>query len=203
MSVSPPPGPGALIPMIGSGGFVCAITRNVWPPSTEPNQVLRCVPVPVGPLTKTLPCVSMAISGSPLVWIGSTTLGTPNVIGAEAAAIGEPAPTAGCVARLVGLKSASDASKVRCRSRFTDSLLPELPRNKLVSENQRPGNSNLRARRAHGLRALGQQMVKTSLALGQGQAKEWGRGDSNLRHRGCKPRALTAELRPRSHRRPG
>src|SRR5437762_5772066 len=28
----------------------------------------------------------------------------------------------------------------------------------------------------------------------------WGRGDSNLRHRGCKPRALTAELRPRRAR---
>ena len=55
MSVSPPPGPGAGIPVIEDGGSFCAITLKVWPPSTEPNHVLRCVPVPVGPLLKTLP----------------------------------------------------------------------------------------------------------------------------------------------------
>ena len=53
--------------MIGDGTVFWAITRKVWPPSTDPNQVLRCVPVPVGPLLKTRPCGSTAMSGSPLV----------------------------------------------------------------------------------------------------------------------------------------
>ena len=55
MSVSPPPGPGAGMPMIAEGTVFCAMTLKVWPPSTEPNQVLRCVPVPVGPLLKMRP----------------------------------------------------------------------------------------------------------------------------------------------------
>src|SRR6266513_273007 len=75
MSVSPPPG-GSIKPAIALGGAPGEITRKVWPLSTDPNQVLRCVPVPVGPLTKTRPCGSIPISGSPLVWIGSTTADT-------------------------------------------------------------------------------------------------------------------------------
>src|SRR2546428_1586821 len=73
------------MPMIESGGRFWAITRYVWPPSTEPNQVLRWVPVPVGPLTNTRPKRSTAMSGSPLVWIGETTDGVSNVIGPGAA----------------------------------------------------------------------------------------------------------------------
>jgi len=42
--------------------------------------MLRCVPVPVGPLTKTLPRESIPMSGSPNVWMGSTIVGVPNVI---------------------------------------------------------------------------------------------------------------------------
>src|SRR5437879_11774207 len=79
MSVSPPPG-GSVNPASALGGGPGEITRNVFPLSTDPNQVLRCVPVPVGPLTKTRPCGSIPMSGSPLVWIGSTTVGTPNAI---------------------------------------------------------------------------------------------------------------------------
>ena len=55
------------MPMIGEGTVFCDMTRKVWPPSTEPNHVLRWVPVPVGPLLKTRPCGSIAMSGSPLV----------------------------------------------------------------------------------------------------------------------------------------
>src|SRR6266571_1649873 len=79
MSVSPPPG-GSMIPEMALGGGPGEITRNVRPPSTEANQVLRWVPVPVGPLTNTRPCGSIPMSGSPLVWIGSTTVGVPNVM---------------------------------------------------------------------------------------------------------------------------
>jgi len=71
--------------MIAVGTAFCAMTRKEWPPSTEPNQVLRWVPVPVGPLLKTRPCGSIAISGSPLVWIGSTIVGVSKVIALEAA----------------------------------------------------------------------------------------------------------------------
>ena len=67
-----------MMPEIALGGGPGEITRNVRPPSTEPNHVLRCVPVPVGPLTKIRPCGSMPMSGSPFVWIGSTTVGVPN-----------------------------------------------------------------------------------------------------------------------------
>src|SRR3989441_7003157 len=88
MSVSPPPG-GSIKPAIALGGAPGEITRKVWPLSTEPNQVLRCVPVPVGPLTKTRPCGSVPMSGSPLVWIGSTTAGTSKAI-----------PGAACAGRL-------------------------------------------------------------------------------------------------------
>ena len=80
MSVSPPPGPGAGMFVIAVGGVFCAMTRKVWPPSTDPNHVLRWVPVPVGPLTNTRPCGSIAMSGSPLVWIGSTTVGVSKPI---------------------------------------------------------------------------------------------------------------------------
>src|SRR5438876_6684487 len=49
-SVSPPPG-GSTVPLIELGGGPGEIGRNVWPPSTDPSHMLRCVPVPVGPLT--------------------------------------------------------------------------------------------------------------------------------------------------------
>ena len=87
MSVSPPPGPGAEMPLIGDGTVFCAMTRNVWPPSTEPNHVLRWVPVPVGPLLNTRPWGSIARSGSPLVWIGSTMVGVSKVIAAASAVV--------------------------------------------------------------------------------------------------------------------
>ena len=50
---------------IAVGGAPGVITRYVWPPSTEPFHTLRCVPVPVGPLTNTRPAGSMPMSGSP------------------------------------------------------------------------------------------------------------------------------------------
>ena len=56
-----------MMPVIAVGAGPGVMIRNVWPRSTEPNQVLRCVPVPVGPLTKIRPEGSIAISGSPLV----------------------------------------------------------------------------------------------------------------------------------------
>src|SRR5207244_9764930 len=68
-------------PAIEVGGAPELISRNVWPRSTDPSQTLRCVPVPVGPLTKTRPWGSIAMSGSPFVWMGSTTAGTSNLIG--------------------------------------------------------------------------------------------------------------------------
>src|SRR5207248_10424049 len=74
MSVSPPPG-GSIKPVSALGGGPGEITRKVWPLSTDPNQVLRWVPVPVGPLTKTRPCGSMPMTGSQLVWIGPTAVG--------------------------------------------------------------------------------------------------------------------------------
>src|SRR5947207_4881588 len=80
MSVSPPPGGSSML-WIDVGGAPGVITRNVWPPSTEPSQALRCVPVPVGPLTNTRPCGSTPIVGSPNVWIGSTTDGVSKPIG--------------------------------------------------------------------------------------------------------------------------
>src|SRR6266436_8703301 len=80
MSVSPPPG-GSMMPAIALGGGPGLMIRKVWPRSTDPNQTLRCVPVPVGPLTKTLPKGSIPMSGSPFVWIGSTTAGTSNLMG--------------------------------------------------------------------------------------------------------------------------
>src|SRR5712692_12061597 len=86
MSVLPPPGAGAAVPNAVDAGTFCVMTRNVWPASTDPNQVLRCVPVPVGPLTKTRPCGSIPMSGSPLVWMGSTTTGTPNAMPGAATA---------------------------------------------------------------------------------------------------------------------
>ena len=85
MSVSPPPG-GSIKPASALGGAPGEITRKVWPLSTDPNQVLRWVPVPVGPLTKTRPCGSIPMSGSPLVWMGSTTTGTPNAMPGAATA---------------------------------------------------------------------------------------------------------------------
>ena len=91
MSVSPPPG-GALKLCTASGTGPGEIGRYVCPPSTEPNQTLRCVPVPVGPLTKTRPCGSTPMSGSPNVWIGSATAGVSNEI-AEVAAAAGPAAT--------------------------------------------------------------------------------------------------------------
>jgi hypothetical protein len=63
------------MPASALGGGPGETTQNVWPPSTEPYQRLRGVPVPVGPLTKTPPEGSMPMSGSPLVWIGSTRCG--------------------------------------------------------------------------------------------------------------------------------
>ena len=66
MSVSPPPG-GSIKPVSALGGGPGEITLKVWPLSTDPNQVLRWVPVPVGPLTKTRPWGSMPMSGSPFV----------------------------------------------------------------------------------------------------------------------------------------
>src|SRR4030081_3903757 len=80
MSVSPPPGGSTKLVMLLGGG-PGLITRNVRAPSTDPYHVLRWVPVPVGPLTKTRPDGSIAMSGSPLVWMGSTTDGTSKPIG--------------------------------------------------------------------------------------------------------------------------
>src|SRR4051812_36561489 len=84
MSVSPPPG-GAWKLWIALGGGPGLITRNEWPPSTDPYQTLRCVPVPVGPLANTRPSGSTPTSGSPKVWMGSTTAGVSNAIGAAGA----------------------------------------------------------------------------------------------------------------------
>src|SRR5438128_3040747 len=124
MSVSPPPG-GSVNPASALGGGPGEITRNVCPPSTEPNQVLRCVPVPVGPLTKTRPWGSIPMSGSPLVWMGSTTVGTWKVIGAVTLAavsgcadVPTPNPAKGCVVRPAALTSAKQQSDVRYRSGF-------------------------------------------------------------------------------------
>src|SRR3984893_1590927 len=55
--------------------------RKVAPPSTDASQKLRCVPVPAGPLEYTWPAASTPTVGSPKGWIGSITVGTPNVIG--------------------------------------------------------------------------------------------------------------------------
>src|SRR2546426_10096122 len=85
MSVSPPPG-GSVKPASALGGGPGEITRKVWPLWADPNQVLRCVPVPVGPLTKTRPWGSMPMSGSPLVWIGSTTTGVEKAMPGAATA---------------------------------------------------------------------------------------------------------------------
>ena len=89
MSVSPPPG-GSIRPLMAEGGGPGEITRKLWPPSTEPNQVLRWVPVPVGPLTKTRPRASIPMSGSPLVWMASTMVGVSKLIaGAARAGVAE------------------------------------------------------------------------------------------------------------------
>src|SRR5438874_13199161 len=65
--------------------------RNVFPPSCDQSQMLRCVPVPHGPLTYTfLP--EMRMSGSPKAWIGSTIVALPKVtLGACAAGVDEAA----------------------------------------------------------------------------------------------------------------
>jgi len=44
-----------MMPAIALGGSPGLMIRKVWPRSTDPNQTLRCVPVPVGPLTKDPP----------------------------------------------------------------------------------------------------------------------------------------------------
>src|SRR5438552_1392267 len=85
MAVSPPTG-GSIKPASAPGGGPGEITRKVWLLSTDPNQVLPWVPVPVGPLTKTRPCGSMPMSGSPLVWIGSTTVGVEKAMPGAATA---------------------------------------------------------------------------------------------------------------------
>src|SRR4051794_9783252 len=77
MSVSPPPG-GALKDCSASGGGPGLMGRKECPASTDPYQTLRWVPVPVGPLTKTRPSGSTPTSGSPNVWMGSTTDGVSN-----------------------------------------------------------------------------------------------------------------------------
>ena len=69
-----------MVPESALGGGPGEIGRKVRPPSTEPSHMLRCVPVPVGPLTKTRPRESIPMSGSPNVWMGSTIVGVPNVI---------------------------------------------------------------------------------------------------------------------------
>src|SRR5438105_14991506 len=81
MSVSPPPGlgPGELCTAVGTAPGL--MSRNVGALSTEPSHSLRWVPVPVGPLANTsFRGASKLIDGSPKVWIGSTTVGTENVI---------------------------------------------------------------------------------------------------------------------------
>ena len=65
---------------IAVGGAPGVMTRKLAPPSTDPSQALRWVPVPVGPLTNTLPWGSTPIVGSPQVWIGSATVGVSNAI---------------------------------------------------------------------------------------------------------------------------
>ena len=74
------------MPASALGGGPGEMVRKLWPPSTEPNQTLRCVPVPVGPLTKTRPCGSTPISGSPNVWIGSAIDGVSKAMPPVAAA---------------------------------------------------------------------------------------------------------------------
>src|SRR6267378_6561331 len=103
--------------MIELGGVCWVMTRKVWPPSTEPNHVLRCVPVPVGPLTKTRPCGSMAMSGSPFVWIGSTTVGTWKPI-AELEFAVAPALATGTVAGLAPLNKAANPREAKRLSRI-------------------------------------------------------------------------------------
>src|SRR5438105_15003492 len=79
-SVSPPPG-GSMMPEIALGGGPGEMTRNVRPPSTEPNHVLRWVPVRVGPLTKIRDCVSKPMYGSPFQWRGCPKAGVPSRLG--------------------------------------------------------------------------------------------------------------------------
>src|SRR5947209_20174547 len=84
-SVSPPPG-GDTSRWVAEGGAFWLTIRNVWPLSNDPSHMLRCVPVPVGPLAKTSPVgESKLIDGSPKVWMGSTTVGTEKPIGAAEA----------------------------------------------------------------------------------------------------------------------
>src|SRR5437867_4134337 len=125
MSVSPPPG-GASVPRSALGGGPGEMVRKVWPPSTEPNQTLRCVPVPVGPLTYTRPCGSIPMSGSPNVWIGSTTDGVSKPIDggeAEGAACGEP-----CTNAADARTSATPNGAIECHRRIGKSLHARLGR---------------------------------------------------------------------------
>jgi len=41
-----------MMPAIALGGSPGLMIRKVWPRSTDPNQTLRCVPVPVGRLQR-------------------------------------------------------------------------------------------------------------------------------------------------------
>src|SRR5947209_808824 len=84
-SVSPPPG-GDTSLWVAAGGASWLTIRNVCPLSKDPSHMLRCVPVPVGPLAKTSPVgESRLMDGSPKVWIGSTTVGTEKPIAAAGA----------------------------------------------------------------------------------------------------------------------
>src|SRR4029077_13665459 len=89
-SVSPPPG-GCSVPSRTLGGGPALTSRNDLPPSTDPSHMLRCVPVPVGPLTNTRPRGSTPMSGSRDVWIGSTSVGVENAMLAAPAWMGEVA----------------------------------------------------------------------------------------------------------------
>src|SRR5487761_1569688 len=94
-SVSPPPGGfGLPCTAVGAGHAVAtwpdvaghwSTRRKVSPPSADASQMLRCVPVPHGPLPYTVLSLAglFTIVGSPTDCIGSITLGVLNTIGED------------------------------------------------------------------------------------------------------------------------
>src|SRR5205823_10842400 len=115
---SPPPGGSSML-WTAVGGAPGVMTRKLAPPSTDPSQALRWVPVPVGPLTNTPPDGSIPMLGSPNVWMGSATVGTPNAMEARGA------PDDG-VARTDDASAASARVNMRRRARLMGDLLVAL-----------------------------------------------------------------------------
>src|SRR5436305_15243463 len=95
---------------IAVGGAPGVMTRKLAPPSTDPSQALRWVPVPVGPLTNSPPDGSTPMLGSPNVGMGSATVGTPDAMEARVA----PADGA---ARPDAASAASARGRMRRRGR--------------------------------------------------------------------------------------